>query len=105
VRRLLLLPLLVPVAVSAAQVETFDKTKFLTLKPGMTKDEVVAIVGQPLQKWSADRVFVYRYFGPDLEPGKPLLIVVTAIFDNSEKLSSVDYYSNQPKVDQPSPTP
>jgi outer membrane protein assembly factor BamE (lipoprotein component of BamABCDE complex) len=92
------LAIVVAAAATAADADGFDKAKFMALKPGETKDEVIAAVGQPFDRWSADRVFIYRFTGADIEPGKPQLVVITVLFDKDDKLESVSAYSNQPKT-------
>ncbi len=66
---------------------------------------MIAAVGEPLQRWAADRVFVYRSFGEEIEPGKRAIDVVTIFFDGDGKLSKVEYWSNRPKPDTATPSP
>lgn len=89
----------------AAVADSFDGPKFAALTPGLTKDQVIAAVGEPLQRWSADQVFVYRSFGPEIAPGKPAIDVVTVFFGSDQKLSKVEYWSNRPKPAAAAPNP
>jgi len=88
-------PVAVLGTIAVAQAADFDKAKFAALTPGMTKDQVIASVGEPYSREAAGHAFVYRFTGVDPATGADKIVVVTVFFFGADStMTNVEYYSN-----------